>query len=110
MGLLGDEEGVLVRVFELERDDIVGHALGLEILGKLLALLVEEVGEPFEKKHAEDVLLVLGGIHVAAQIVAGAEQKIGKLAQGELGHGFLEWSISISGRCVRFGWLLSEEL
>ena len=46
MRFLGDEEGVLVRVFELGRDDVVRHALGFEILGELLALLVEEVGEP----------------------------------------------------------------
>lgn len=32
--------------------------------------------------------LVLRGIHVAAQVVAGAKQEAGKLAQGESGHGF----------------------
>ena len=85
-GLLGDEEGVLVRVGELRRDDGVGHALGLEVLGELLALLIEQVAQPLQEEHAEDVFLVLRGIHVAAQVVAGAEQEAGELAEGELGH------------------------
>jgi hypothetical protein len=77
--LFRNEERVLVGVVELGGDDVVRHALGLEVLGELLALLIEEVGEPLQKEHAEDVLLVLRGIHVAAQVIAGAEQEAGKL-------------------------------
>ena len=44
--LLRHEEGVLVRVLELLRDEPLGHALGLEVRLELLALLVEEVREP----------------------------------------------------------------
>ena len=71
---------------ELGRDDRVGHALGLEVPVELLALLIEEIAQPLQEQHAEDVFLVLRGIHVAAQVVAGAEQEAGELAEGELGH------------------------
>ena len=67
-------------------DDLLGHALGLEVLGELLAFLVEEVAEPLQEQHAEDVFLVLRGVHVAAQVVAGAEEEAGELAEGQFGH------------------------
>ena len=38
------------------------------------------------KEHAEDVFLVLRGVHIAAQIITGAEEEAGELAEGELGH------------------------
>ncbi len=79
-------EGVLVRVFELRGDNLVGHALCLQLPGESLSFLIEEVGEPLQKEHAEDVLFVLRGIHVAAQVIAGAEDEAGELAECELGH------------------------
>ncbi len=82
----GNVEGELVRVVELLGDDLVIHPLGLEILGELFALLIEEVGQPLQKQHAEDVFLVLRRIHVAAQVIAGAEDESGELSQSELGH------------------------
>ena len=62
------------------------YAVGLEVRRKLLTLLVEEVGKPLQKEHAEDVFLVLRGIHFAAQIVTGTIQETGELAEGEFGH------------------------
>ena len=81
-----NEERVLVWVGELFSDGRIGHAAPLEVLGQLLALLIEEIAQPFQEEHAEDVFLVLRGIHVAAQIVAGAEQERGELTQRELRH------------------------
>ena len=60
--------------------------LALRSLRELLALLIEEIAQPLQEQHAEDVFLVLRGIHVAAQVVAGAEQEAGELAEGEFGH------------------------
>ena len=56
-------------------DQSVGHSLGLQVPAQLLALLVEEVREPLQEEHAEDVFLVFRRVHVAAQVVAGAEQE-----------------------------------
>jgi hypothetical protein len=39
-----------------------------------LVALLENVGGVFEEQHAEDVLLVLGGIHLAAQDVGRFEE------------------------------------
>ena len=80
------KKGVFVRIGKLRGDDGIRHAPGLQIAAELLAFLIEEVGEPLQEQHAEDVFLVLRGVHIAAQIVAGAEQQAGKLAEGELGH------------------------
>ena len=79
-------ESEFVGILQLAGNEVVGHALGLEIGCQLFALLVKEVGKPFQEQHAEDVFLVLRGIHVAAQVVAGAEQEIGELAECEFGH------------------------
>jgi hypothetical protein len=78
-------KGVLVWIVELRRDYRLGHAFGFQLLGELLALLVEEVEEPLQDKHAEDDFLVLRGIHIATQVVTGAEQEAGELAQDQLG-------------------------
>jgi hypothetical protein len=51
-----------------------------------LTLLIKEIAHPFQEEHAEDVFLVLGRIHVSAQVVAGAEEQAGQLAEGEFGH------------------------
>jgi hypothetical protein len=60
--------------------------LAFRSLAEQLPLLVEKIGEPLQEEHAEDVFLVFRGIHVAAQVVAGAEQEAGKLAEGEFAH------------------------
>jgi len=52
----------------------------------LLALLIKEVAQPFQKEQAEDVFLEFRRIHVPAQVVARAEQETGELAEGELSH------------------------
>ena len=85
VGLGRDVEGVLVAVGELAGDDGGAEAAGEEGFLQLLLLLVEEVAQPLQEKHTEDVFLILGGIHVAAQIVAGAEEETGELAEGEFG-------------------------
>jgi len=87
--LLGHEERVHVGVVELDGDHCLGHALGPQLLLQVLPFLIEEVRQPLQKQHAEDVLLVLRGIHVAAQIAAGAQQEARELAEGELGLGLL---------------------
>ena len=67
--------------------------LALQVLGELLALLIEQVAQPLQEQHAEDVFLVLRGIHVAAQVVARAEEQTGELAESELlGHLFCSLS------------------
>ena len=52
-------KGVRVWIAELRRDYRLGHAFGFQLLGELLALLVAEVEEPLQDKHAEDDFLVL---------------------------------------------------
>jgi hypothetical protein len=46
---VGDKERVLVGVGELDGDDIVGHALDLEIPGELLSFLVEQIAQPLQE-------------------------------------------------------------
>jgi len=86
MSDLRNKEGVFVRVDELRGDLLLRHPARLEALGQLLALLIEQIAHPFQEEHAEDVFLVLGRIHVPAQIVARAEQEARQLAKGEFGH------------------------
>jgi len=45
-------------------------------------LCVELIRQALEELHAEDELLELGGIHLAAQNVGGLEQKGFKLGEG----------------------------
>lgn len=47
-------------------------------------LLVEDVGHALEEQHDEDVLLVFGGIHAAAQDVGGFHQERFELREGDL--------------------------
>ena len=86
MRVFADPEGVAVTVCELAGNEVFGHTFGAEILFELLALLVEEVAEPLQKQHAEDVFLVFGCVHIAAQVIAGTKQETRELAEGELGH------------------------
>ena len=58
MGFYRHKECVFVRVGELAGDNRLGHPLGLQILGELLALLVEQVAQPLQEQHAEDIFLV----------------------------------------------------
>ncbi len=46
----------------------------------------ELVAQPLEEQHAEDVFLVLRGIHVAPQDVARLEQQASRAWESELGH------------------------
>jgi hypothetical protein len=78
-----DKEGVFVRVGKLTGNDRLGHPLCFQIFRKRLPLLIKKIGETFQKEHAKDIFLVFRGIHIAAKIVAGAEQKAGKLRQGK---------------------------
>ena len=48
------------------------------------AFLVEQVAGAFEKQHAEDVFLVLAGVHVAAQCIARGHEQIIKAGEGSL--------------------------
>jgi hypothetical protein len=64
----------------------LGHPTCLEVLGQVLSLLIEEVAHPLQEEHAENVFFVLGRIHVPAQVVAGAEQEAGELAECKLAH------------------------
>ena len=41
----------------------------------LVATLIEQVTGTLEEQHAEDVFLVLTGIHVPAQVVASCQQQ-----------------------------------
>ena len=61
---LRHEKRVFVRINELFRDQPLRHAFGLQVLGTLLALQIEAVGEPPQEQHAKDVFLVLRRIHV----------------------------------------------
>ena len=78
--ILRHEKGVVVSVGKLLGNGRIRHTLGLEIARELVSLLIEQIAQALQEQHAEDVFLVLGGIHVAAQIVTGAEQQAGKLA------------------------------
>jgi len=50
-----------------------------------LVALLKDVGGTLEEEHAEDVLLVLGGVHLAAQDVGRFEEVALELGQGEFG-------------------------
>ena len=78
-----DEEGVFVRVRELRRNHVRAHPARLEILRELLLFLIEEVAQPLQEEHAENVFLVLRRIHVPAQVVARAKKKGRELAERE---------------------------
>ena len=78
--ILRHEKGVVVSVGKLLGNGRIRHTLGLEIARELVSLLIEQIAQALQEQHAEDVFLVLGGIHVAAQIVTGAGQQAGKLA------------------------------
>ena len=71
-----DEELVLVPVGE-------GHA-AVDARGDgVLHLLVEAVGQPLQEEDGEDVVLVVGGVDLAAQDVGGLPQLRLQLLRGE---------------------------
>jgi hypothetical protein len=47
--------------------------------------LIEQVAGALEEQHAEDVFLVLAGIHVAAQVIAGRQQQAFEAGECEFG-------------------------
>jgi hypothetical protein len=79
--------GVLVFVFQVAGNVRCAQAAGLALLLDLFAALVKQVAGALEEQHAEDVFLVLTGIHVAAQVIAGGEQQAFKLREREFGDG-----------------------
>ncbi len=81
------EEGVLRGIFQQQLNLGCCMALGLQLRAHGGAVGIELVGHALEEQHAEDVFLVLGGIHLAAQDVAGLEQQVFEFGEGELGHG-----------------------
>ena len=52
-----------------------------------LTALIKQVAGAFEEEHAKDVFLVLAGVHVAAQGVAGGHQQVFQAGEGEFGNG-----------------------
>ena len=82
----GDKEGLSVGSLILKQfgDKI---RLVLEVregsIAKLLAFAVELVGEPLQEQHAEDELLELRGVHLAAQDICGLEEKRLELGEGD---------------------------
>jgi hypothetical protein len=84
--LFRNEKCVFVRIDQLLRNRFFGHSLGLEVPGELFPFLVEQVAQPLQEQHAENVFLVLRGVHISAEVVAGTEEEAGELAKGELGH------------------------
>ena len=69
---------VLQQAFELLARDAVGFQLGLE----LVAAGLEGVGDVLEEEQAEDDVLVLGGVDLAAQGVGRLPEGVGV---GEVG-------------------------
>lgn len=87
MSLGRDKEVILVRAGDQNRDLVRRHTLLGQFLFELLPLLIKQVAEPLEEQHAKDVFLILRGIHVAAKVIAGTEEKTGKLTESEFtGH------------------------
>ena len=82
----GHVKRVLVPTFEQGLEPIAIKAAGAETGRELLALLVEQVAAPLQEQNAENVFLVLRGIHVAAKLVARLEEEAGELGKGEFGH------------------------
>lgn len=74
VGIVGAPFGVLsgAALFELSGED-------------LLALDVEHVAGALQEQRTEDVLLELGGIHLAAEDVGSCEEMSFELGQGEHG-------------------------
>ncbi len=73
-GIERHEEVVLVGIVELLFDQGGLEALALVLSGELVPVGGELIAQPFEEQHAEDVFLVLRGVHVASQDVAGLKE------------------------------------
>ncbi len=76
-------EIVFVGVFQLLLDQLGAQILGPIPGAQRLPVAFELVAQPFEEEHAEDVLFVLRGVHVAAQDVAGLEEQAFQAGEGE---------------------------
>ena len=82
----GDKEGLAVGclVFEQLGDEIrLVFEVCEGLLAELLAFAVELVGEPLQEQHAEDELLELRGVHLAAQDVGGFQKEGLELGEGD---------------------------
>ena len=76
-------EIVFIGVFQLLLDQLGAQLLGLIPGAQRLPVAFELVAQPLEEEHAEDVLFVLRGVHVAAQDVAGLEEQAFQAGEGE---------------------------
>ena len=68
--------GVLVGVVDELGDLVLVVAVGGELGADLLAALVERVGDVLEEDEPEDDVLVLRGVHRAAQLVGGLPERV----------------------------------
>ena len=77
-GAFGNPEdavaGVLVLVVEELLNAVRRHLVGEELGADLVAALGEGVGDVLEEDQAEDEVLVLGGVHGAAELVGRAPE------------------------------------
>ena len=65
----------MVRVVQIEGKVRLAEAIGLALFFDLFAALVKQIAGALEEQHAEDVFLVLAGVHIAAQVIAGGQQQ-----------------------------------
>ena len=91
--------GVLVGVFESQLDLFSARAFFQALLSNLRLPLIEQVARALQEQHAEHVLLVLAGIHVAAQVIASGEEQAFKPGKGK----------SCAGHRFRYSCLLISE-
>ena len=102
-------EIVLVGVGKLFFDQVGLHAPPLVLGFQRGTVLAELVAHPFQEQHPEDVFLVLRGIHVAPQDVAGFEQLPFQAGQRQLLRLFLGlgWLLRpLKSSCFCTSWLL----
>jgi len=76
--------GVLVAVLQQAIELWTGDAVGLQLGLQFLASRLEGVGDVLQEQQAEDDMLVLGGIDLAAQRIGGFPQDFGA---GQVGVG-----------------------
>ena len=83
-GVLGHEEGVAVGDLVLQQLRHLRLRQMAVRLAQRPAFLVEDIGHALEEEHAEDVLLVFGRVHRAAQDVGGFHEEAFELGEGDL--------------------------
>ena len=86
-GSNGDKESLAVGclVFEQLGDEIrLVFEVCEALLAELVTFAVELVGQPLQEQHAEDELLKLRGVHLAAQDVGGLQEEELELGKGDL--------------------------